>query len=377
MLSATRLAREAAAKLWPSLVAWSQQSWRWLVKQHDPITWTVLRARLTSLPLLPNSNAGRLAVLVGLVVLLLLVLPWYAKGHKDKNGVVTYPNATLINPILAGIGATLLIYAAIRQAQTASSRHAAQTDADRQQRVTESFSKAIEQLGSDKLEVRLGGIYALERISHESPQDYWTVMETLTAFVRERTRRERPLERRKAERAHRLWEDAGKPEGRSEEFWRTAVRLETFGKPATDIATVLTVIGRRSVEHRALEIRDKRRLDLERAVLRNADLRGAHLERANLWGAHLEGAYLGEAHLDHAWLFDAHFNSAYLNDAHFEGAFLQGAHFHDARGLTQDQIDTAFGNLETNLPAGLTRPAHWSQSQDEQTAHISRVVGLT
>ena len=44
------------------------------------------------------------------------------------------------------------------------------------------------------------------------------------------------------------------------------------------------------------------------------------------------------------------------------------------RGLTQDQIDTAFGNLETNLPAGLTRPAHWSQSQDEQTAHISRVV---
>jgi hypothetical protein len=34
-----------------------------------------------------------------------------------------------------------------------------------------------------------GGIYSLERISKESPDDYWTVMEILTAFVRERTRR--------------------------------------------------------------------------------------------------------------------------------------------------------------------------------------------
>jgi hypothetical protein len=37
--------------------------------------------------------------------------------------------------------------------------------------------------------VRLGGIYSLERISKESPDDYWTVMETLTAFLRERSRR--------------------------------------------------------------------------------------------------------------------------------------------------------------------------------------------
>jgi hypothetical protein len=68
-------------------------------------------------------------------------------------------------------------------------RHFAQTDADRQRRITESFSKAVEQLGSDKLEVRLGGIYSLERISKESPDDYWTVMENLTGFVRECSRR--------------------------------------------------------------------------------------------------------------------------------------------------------------------------------------------
>jgi hypothetical protein len=67
-------------------------------------------------------------------------------------------------------------------------RHFAQTEADRQRRIVETFSKAVEQLGSDKLEVRVGAIFALERISKESPDDYWTIMEVLTAFVRERMR---------------------------------------------------------------------------------------------------------------------------------------------------------------------------------------------
>ena len=33
-----------------------------------------------------------------------------------------------------------------------------------------------------------GGIYTLERIAHDSLDDYWTVMETLTTFVRERAK---------------------------------------------------------------------------------------------------------------------------------------------------------------------------------------------
>src|SRR5690349_5878609 len=82
----------------------------------------------------------------------------------------------------------------LRQAATASKRHQEQTNADRQRRITESFSKAVEQLGNDKLELRIGGIYTLERISKESPDDYWTVMETLTAFVRERARWKEPDE---------------------------------------------------------------------------------------------------------------------------------------------------------------------------------------
>jgi hypothetical protein len=93
-----------------------------------------------------------------------------------------------VQPILTSIGAFLGGVAVVTGAFAALLRHYAQTEADRQRRITESFSKAVEQLGSDKIETRLGAVYTLERISRESAQDYWVVMETLTAFARERTR---------------------------------------------------------------------------------------------------------------------------------------------------------------------------------------------
>src|SRR5919202_1641630 len=62
-----------------------------------------------------------------------------------------------------------------------------------QGQITERFTRAIDQLGASddktgepKLEIRLGGIYALERIARDSPErDYSTVMEVLTAYARE------------------------------------------------------------------------------------------------------------------------------------------------------------------------------------------------
>ena len=47
------------------------------------------------------------------------------------------------------------------------------------------FTKAIEQLGSDKLDVRIGAIFALERVARDSPKHHAAVMEVLAAFIRE------------------------------------------------------------------------------------------------------------------------------------------------------------------------------------------------
>jgi hypothetical protein len=51
--------------------------------------------------------------------------------------------------------------------------------------ITERFTRAIDQLGSEQLEVKLGGIYALERIARASERDHWPIMEVLTAYVRQ------------------------------------------------------------------------------------------------------------------------------------------------------------------------------------------------
>ena len=60
-----------------------------------------------------------------------------------------------------------------------------QLELSRNGQLTERFTRAIDQLGTqDQLEVVLGGIYALERIARDSPDDRATIAEILTAYIR-------------------------------------------------------------------------------------------------------------------------------------------------------------------------------------------------
>jgi hypothetical protein len=131
-----------------------------------------------------GANAKRLDVIVegGLSMLPELWCWWVA----NREHVVP-----LVTLIAGPIGLWLLFIrtraadrtaeAAATQAKTAADRHEAQTDADRERRITESFAKAVEQLGSDKRETRLGAIYTLERISQEreSEREYGAVGEVV------------------------------------------------------------------------------------------------------------------------------------------------------------------------------------------------------
>jgi hypothetical protein len=292
--------------------------------------------------------------------------------------------------IVTLIGGAIAAWVALGQLRTARERHDAQIetdekrdDADRQRRITESFTKAVEQLGSDKLQVRLGGIYTLERVSRESKFDYWPIMETLIAFVRERVRWKDEDVALSETVAHLSQETAAQQPAPSPptdiEFWDMVVHLYSQGvaareaaaqqpapSPPTDIEAVLTVIRRREEGNRKRETSEGWSLDLRSTDLRGANLRGAHLEgarldrahlvRADLTGAHLEGARLDRAHLKGADLRGAHLEDAYLEKAHLEGALLA-----DALGLSQIQLYEALGDAETKLPEGLTRPAHWPQ----------------
>jgi hypothetical protein len=147
------------------------------VKKGAPLVWKSAKHEFArGLQWLRRRRRPVALVIVGCVVLYLSLpyAPQVWRAYRSDRETFT--------PFFTPIGALVVGLAAFGQWRTARLRHEEQTNADRQRRITESFSKAVEQLGSDKLEVRLGGIYSLERISKESPDDYWTVMESLTAL---------------------------------------------------------------------------------------------------------------------------------------------------------------------------------------------------
>jgi hypothetical protein len=52
------------------------------------------------------------------------------------------------------------------------------------QRITELYTKAADQLGSDKAPVRLAGLYALERVAQDNPGQRQTIINVLCAYLR-------------------------------------------------------------------------------------------------------------------------------------------------------------------------------------------------
>ena len=202
-------------------------------------------------------------------------------------------------------------------------------EVDRTSQITNRYTQAITQLGADRdggpnLEVRLGGIYALERIAKDSPPDHWTVMEVLAAYIRENSKASNGSIGIRAD-------DAKEDD------------LPEYPHLRTDIQAALTVIGRRKVPS---DYPEPGLIDLSGSVLRRAQLAGAllvranlseaHLERVNLSGASLDGADLRWSHLervnlsgaslDRADLSEAHLVRVNLREASLDGADLAGAH---------------------------------------------------
>ena len=171
-------------------------------------------------------------------------------------------------------------------------------DIDRQGQLTNRFIQATSQLGAElkggqpNIEVRLGGIYALNRISMDWPKDYWPIADVLTAYVRHNAR------------------------------WSAPSLGAQESTPTTDIQGILTILGHSNPPG---GFDDRHKLDLRNTDLREAEFWDAHLERTDFWGAHLEGAKLWGAFLCHAKLEHAHLAGAILRGAKLENASLEGA----------------------------------------------------
>ena len=181
--------------------------------------------------------------------------------------------------------------------------------------ITERFTRAIEQLGQEgegKMAIRLGGIYALERIARDSEKDHGPIMEVLTAYVREKAPR------------------------RKEDIPPAAE------KPPTDIQAILTVIGRRETTD---DNRCNNPLDLSYTRLVKAILPGANLTGVDLFEAGLTRAWLSGANLSGANLRWANLSGTILNDAILDKAKMEGA-----KNLTEEQVRSASSCYGATLP---------------------------
>jgi uncharacterized protein YjbI with pentapeptide repeats len=273
----------------------------------------------------------------------LIVLVFSTPGELSIEQQLQYRNQGLTTTAIAFLGIGVVINAyytakrvdAIHKSAIASEKNLeinlqnAKLSQDRL--ISERLMAAIAQLGHDKIETRTSSIYVLERIAQDFPQEHWTIMEILTAFVRENA----------------YLRDADNRDEDSPAYLsqyknnERRIQPEESPKIRRDIQAALTVIGRRNSqqddESKKLDLRytDLRRADLlgtdlQRADLRGSDLRGAdlrscHLSEANLENIKLAGCVLYEANLSKANLQGANLQGANLNRADLYGANLRGA----------------------------------------------------
>jgi len=250
--------------------------------------------------------------------------------------------------------------------------------------ITDRFTKAMAQLGDEKLALRLGGIYALDRIAHDSPRDHGPIIEVLTAYVRERKRGNETevTEIQEAAPNGRPTVPVGIAHPRLTIL--DAGRWETWqahlgpNRLAPDIQAILTILADFSRRDqlfwrqadlsgaclRGLHLHGLSNLrsallsgaDLSDSFLSSVDLSFAELSHSNLSGswlrstnlsyaslldANLRGAHLISAGLNNARLDGADLNGADLTSANLTHANLEGADLTGVRGLTSEQIRSA------------------------------------
>ncbi len=315
------------------------------------------------LPWLANREVPLGMSLAAIFALAILwkVPPWQVgkvRGlePKERFDRVNEARKTLAQ-IVGGIAVLAGFYSTVQNLKVAQQSFALSQEGQ----ITDRFSKAIEQLGAvnsngkKKLEVRLGGIYALQRIASESQEDHWPIMEVLTAYIRDNARIKKQRQPKRSPPAE----------------------LPTDIKPATDIQAILTVLATRNAQsENELQTLNLRETDIRGADLTSASLHGASLLSANLNGAYLIGADLSDAYLTGAVLFSASLPGADLSRADLgyadlRGADLKGANLSradlsaadltTAKNLEQQQIDSAKGDNNTKLPSNLHMPDAWKK----------------
>ncbi|MFG1645583.1 pentapeptide repeat-containing protein [Amycolatopsis sp. NPDC049252] len=225
-----------------------------------------------------------------------------------------------------------------------------------QGQITDRYTKAVDQLGSpgaDHLQIRMGGIFALERLAVDSPRDQQTIVEVLAAFIRTSSPR--------------------------------ADLAQPCPKTPADVEAAFLVLTRRDVSR---EGGKAFAADLQQTCLTGirapyADLTRLLLMRADLSGANLAGVHGNLANLDDARLAHADLAGAELSGLFFyDRADLSGANLREARllgtidhvKLTDTDLSAADLSGTTLVGVDLTGARHDAATNVERATHDASTI---
>ncbi|MGW4757393.1 pentapeptide repeat-containing protein [Streptomyces chartreusis] len=330
--------------------------------------------------------AGLLAG-VGLVVLgtVFVVLPGVVVDHdlagasvaaQDRLKAVNDVRTTLLQ-VVGGLVVLFGAYATWRQLRVSQDG----LRATQEGYVTDRFSRAVDQLGSDKLDVRIGGLHALWRIAEQSARDREAIISIQAAYLR----------------THLPWPPAGPESPAADVPINDIAPLETRAADAQVALTALGVLCRhREQSWVNLSVTDLRRADCDGLWFPEVNFDRACMEAAGLYHANLTQASLVSVNLRHADLTtailrrsrciladlraaklvetdlrDADFTETDLREANLRKADAHGAVFHradlrmaDLRGtdlstanLVEARLTDALASEHTRWPADFDHSA--------------------
>jgi uncharacterized protein YjbI with pentapeptide repeats len=130
-----------------------------------------------------------LAAIGAVAVTAFLITAWLLTiaGHAAPGTALTNARLDAVRTGLAagaGAGAAVGLMLAFRR-QHHQEIETVLTDLDAtERRITEIYTNAVEQLGNDKAPVRLGGLYALERLAQDNPPHRQTIVNVICAYLR-------------------------------------------------------------------------------------------------------------------------------------------------------------------------------------------------
>jgi len=240
--------------------------------------------------------------LFGLACLLIaiwLIPKWQCRKFRKLGQEIVFDKENESRKTLAQIlGGMLVILSLFATEQTFKLSQEGQT--------SDRYARAISLLGDAKPEIRLGGIFALDRLARQSTEDDSPIIDVLAGYVR----------------TYAPWPPSS--EKRRDQ----------------DIITILRIIGRRSATQR---LREQNILNFA-----ETDLRGLVLDDLDLSGMNFT---------------DAHLERSTLRHTRLKGSFLVGCHLENALvgspDIDQVQIDGACGNAATVLPPSIKKPSGW------------------